>query len=58
MKQANQTTEGIQIRVSGQAPVYTATKLCTHAYDMCAWDLFNNPNPEIKTENRAQTQKP
>ena len=31
--------------------------LHTHAHDMCAWELFYDPNPETEAENRAQTQK-
>ena len=37
---------------------YAEFKLRTHAHDIRAWDFFNNPNPKIETENRAQTQKP
>ena len=32
--------------------------LRTHAHDIRAWDLFNNPNPKTETKNKAQTQKP
>ena len=46
------------IRVPRQALAYTEFKLRTHAHDICAWDLFNNPNPKTETKNKSQTQKP
>ena len=43
--------------VHSQRLAYIGFNLCTHAYDMRAWDLFKNPNLETRNKKQSTNKK-
>ena len=43
--------------ICSQRPAYVGFNLHVHAHNMCAWDLFKNPNPETQSKKQSMNKK-